>query len=59
MYFDSAPCEVCGSDVELRAHESTDTRPDQPVGPADGVVGEADATPDERVCTNPECPTKR
>ena len=59
MYFDNDPCEVCGSDVELRARESTDVVPDQPVGPADGVVGTADETPDARVCTNPECPTNR
>ena len=58
MYFDNDPCKVCGSEVELRARDSGES-PDGPAGPADGVVGDADSTPDERVCTNPECPTNR
>lgn len=56
MYFDTLPCSVCGAEVELRPagrpHESGG-----PVGPAEGYVGDADSTPDERVCTNPDCPT--
>ena len=61
MYFDNDPCEVCGARVELRPREPgeairTDTGP---VGPVDGVVGDADSTPDERACTNPDCPTNK
>lgn len=56
MYFDSAPCEVCGSPVDLRPHEVPDSGGGV-VGPADGVVGTADPTVDDRVCTNPDCPT--
>ena len=61
MYFDNDPCAVCGSEVELRAREPGEAAraSSGPVGPADGVVGDADATPDERVCTNPDCPTNR
>jgi hypothetical protein len=44
MYFDSKPCRVCGSEVDLRARESE-------------RVNEPDATVDERVCTNPDCET--
>lgn len=59
MYFDAKPCEVCGSPVELRAREVPDRADEEgPVGPSDGVVGTADPTVDERVCTNPECPTR-
>jgi threonine dehydrogenase-like Zn-dependent dehydrogenase len=58
MYFDTKPCGVCGSDVELRGRrEPSAPAPDGPVGPPDGVVGEADSTVDERVCTNADCPT--
>ena len=58
MYFDTKPCAVCGSRVELRPHDAPDdTAADGPVGPADGVVGTADPTVDDRVCTNPDCPT--
>lgn len=59
MYFDNDPCRVCGSEVELRPRERVDGDPGGPVGPADGVVGDADSTPDERVCTNPNCSTNR
>jgi hypothetical protein len=57
VYFDSKPCEVCGSKVELQPAEPDRGDADSPVGPADGVVGGADATVDERVCSNPACPT--
>jgi hypothetical protein len=56
MYFDTKPCQVCGADVELRARR-TPPVDDGRVGPEDGVVGDADSTVDERVCTNPDCPT--
>jgi hypothetical protein len=46
MYADHKPCAVCGSEVELRAR----------TGPTDRVA-EADPTVDERICTNPDCPT--
>jgi hypothetical protein len=46
VYADSRPCEVCGSEVELRARTEVGDR-----------VAEADPTVDERVCTNPDCPT--
>jgi hypothetical protein len=46
MYFDSKPCRVCGSRVDLRARESE-------------RVNEPDATVDERVCTNPDCETNQ
>ena len=58
MYFDSKPCAVCGSEVRLEPHQPPDAAAvDGPVGPADGVVGTADPTVDDRVCTNPDCPT--
>ena len=47
MYFDSRACRECGREVELRAHE-----PDEDEG-----RNEPDSTVDERVCTNPDCPT--
>ncbi|WP_161605225.1 hypothetical protein [Pimelobacter simplex] len=52
VYFDSKPCAVCGSQVELRPRDG---------GPRAGAVPgagehEPDATVDERVCTNPDCP---
>ena len=56
MYFDTKPCEVCGGEVELRAHEPD--RATGVVGPDGGVVGDADTTVDDRVCTNPECPSR-
>ena len=61
MYFDTKPCSVCGSDVELRPAQVPDDPDDtaDPVGPQEGYVGDADSTPDERVCTNPDCPTRR
>lgn len=46
MYQDSKPCRVCGSEVRLQ--EPTRLR-----------VAEADPTVDERVCTNPDCPTNK
>ena len=58
MYVDSSPCAVCGSEVRLRARDAppvTDLA--APVGQADGVVGDADSTIDERVCTNRSCPS--
>jgi hypothetical protein len=48
VYADTKPCQVCGAEVELRAHRPTDT----------GGVAEPDATVDERVCTNSDCPTR-
>lgn len=47
MYFDSRPCETCGAEVEVHARTSTDD------------VTEPDGTVDERVCTNPDCPTNK
>ena len=46
MYFDTRPCHVCGAEVQLRPREG-----------AKKTV-ESDGTVDERVCTNPECPTQ-
>lgn len=58
MYFDQNPCDLCGARVELRARQPSDAPDvDAPVGPTDGFVGAADTTVDERICTNPECPT--
>lgn len=58
MYFDEKPCQVCGSEVRLRARDGSDVvEPGGPVGPSDGVVGGTDPTVDERVCTNPDCRT--
>lgn len=58
MYADQKPCTVCGSPVRLRAREpERESDQDGPVGPEDGVVGTADPTVDERVCTNPDCAT--
>jgi hypothetical protein len=59
MYFDNRPCEACGSEVRLRAGSPDDPAADGPVGPPDGVVGDGDSTVDERVCTNPDCPTNQ
>ena len=55
MYFDHDPCAVCGSEVRLRPHPGSDGDTDAPVGPTDGVVGEADEVVDVRECTNPGC----
>ena len=49
MFFDYEPCKVCGSEVRLHA-------PDDSSPPRDP---DPDGTVDERVCTNPECPTHR
>jgi hypothetical protein len=49
MYFDNKPCSVCGSDVELRAHDASEVRPGK----------NPDGTVDLRICTNPDCPTNR
>jgi hypothetical protein len=58
VYYDSKPCQVCGSEVELRAATPEDIpEPDGPVGPRDGYVGGGDPTVDTRICTNPDCPT--
>jgi hypothetical protein len=45
MYFDHRPCETCGSEVEIRPHAELSSE------------GDPDGSVDERVCTNPECPT--
>ena len=55
MYFDSKPCQVCGSEVELRPR---DVDAEQ-LEPADDPVAEPDATVDDRVCTNPDCETNQ
>ena len=58
MYYDSKPCSVCGSEVRLRARDQDDiVEDDGPVGPREGYVGGGDPTVDERICTNPDCPT--
>jgi len=58
VYSDERPCAVCGSPVRLSAREVDDLpAPTGPVGPRDGVVGGGDPTVDERVCTNPDCPS--
>jgi hypothetical protein len=58
MYFDTRPCSVCGSEVRLVAREApAATSPRGQVGDPDGFVGDGDSTIDERVCTNPDCPT--
>jgi hypothetical protein len=60
MQSDHDPCRTCGARVRLEARTAADVpQPDGPVGPADGVVGTADPTPERRVCTNRECPTNR
>lgn len=46
MYFDNAPCSVCGSKVEVRPHSSAPRSDPNP-----------DGTVDERVCTNADCET--
>jgi len=57
MYSDHDPCRVCGSPVELAPRTVPDAGIDAPVGPTDGVVGTADDPVDERICTNPDCPS--
>lgn len=57
MDFDTAPCRVCGAEVELRPRSRGEPEIDEPVGPAKGYVGDGDSTPDLRVCTNPDCST--
>ncbi len=47
MYFDNAPCQVCGSEVELRRRDSATPRDEH----------EPDSTVDDRICTNADCPT--
>jgi hypothetical protein len=59
MYFDSKPCSVCGSEVRLEARSAPASSTDAQVGDPDGYVGDGDSTVDERVCTNPDCPTNR
>jgi len=44
VYFDHKPCQVCGAEVELRPHARLER-------------ADPDATVDDRVCTNPDCPT--
>ena len=58
MYEDSRPCAVCGASVRLEPRTVREPDLNQPVGPADGVVGSGDPTVDTRVCTNPECPSQ-
>jgi hypothetical protein len=57
MDFDVEPCRVCRADVELRPRPAPTPEGDGPFGPPKGYVGGADATLDERVCTNAECLT--
>jgi hypothetical protein len=57
MYFDNAPCPVCGSEVRLVARGAPAPQGRGPVGDPDGYVGDGDSTVDERKCTNSECPT--
>lgn len=57
MYDDARPCQVCGSAVRLGPHRPDPDDRSTPVGPRDGVVGGADPTVDDRVCTNDACPT--
>ena len=57
MYFDTAPCRVCGAAVRLEPVTVPDGHVDGPAGPPEGYVGGADQTVDDRVCTNEECPT--
>jgi len=47
VYFDYDPCKMCGSEVRLRA----------PSGSSPQRAPDPDGTVDERLCTNPECPT--
>lgn len=49
MYFDQQECRVCGSRVEVRAHDA-----EPPRGGKD-----PDGTVDVRVCMNPDCPSNR
>lgn len=44
MYFDNAPCAICGSEVRLQPHSSEPRSDPNP-----------DGTLDERVCTNSTC----
>lgn len=46
MYVDTAPCRICGSEVDLRPHGEE---------PRSGT--NPDGTLDERVCSNPRCPS--
>ena len=48
MYADHQPCRSCGAEVRLRARDG--------VRPRSGR--HPDGTVDERVCTNPDCPTR-
>lgn len=60
MHFDFKPCEVCGSEVTLRASAPVVApNTDAPVGPPEGYVGGGDETVDERICSNPDCPTDK
>ena len=45
MYFDHRACRTCGTPVEIRPHSELSAEADP-----DGSI-------DERVCTNPDCPT--
>ena len=47
MYFDHQPCRTCGSEVEIRPHSTLTSE------------GDPDGSVDERVCTNPHCPTNQ
>jgi hypothetical protein len=58
VYDDARPCHVCGSAVRLEPHRPDPHDPSARVGPSDGVVGGADPTLDDRVCSNDDCPTR-
>jgi hypothetical protein len=47
VYFDNKPCQVCGSEVRLEAHDASDPRTEP----------DPDRTTDLRICTNPDCAT--
>ncbi|WP_101525766.1 MULTISPECIES: hypothetical protein [Nocardioides] len=52
MYFDNKPCQVCGSEVRLRGHRPDDDLESEP-------RAEPDATVDDRICSNDDCPTNQ
>jgi hypothetical protein len=54
MYFDVRPCATCGGEVDLEPRDTPAAvdRRDSADHPPDAVV-------DERVCTNPDCPSHR
>ena len=52
MYTDAKPCAVCGSEVRLEPHT-----PDAGDETGTHQRFSADPTLDDRVCTNPNCPS--